>query len=332
MAVSLALAHENRVLPENPWLAWNLTPDIVFLTGVVAALYVAGWRRRNGRASAVPAWRHVSFFGGLGLIFLSLQSPLDTLSEHNFFLHQVQHLLLHGAGPLFLMLAAPQIMLGAGLPRWARRWLLQPLSSNGALRAVFSVLAHPSVATLLFVGSIYFWQIPRYHELAVLNDGVHYLMHVTLLVTGLIFFWRVFDPRPAPLGAAHGRRVVMLWVAAVANILIGAVLTLKTTVLYPAYDTLGRMFLDAMPDERYGALTLWIPGGMMYLFAALFLIRIWADSDDRQESRQRRGLSAGPTPADQRRANRTLALRVALIGVAVFVAILGIGVIRSVFL
>ena len=109
-------AHVETSPVGNPWTAWQFTPDIVLGTLFVCALYTLGIRARGKRQRPVPWWRHLSFFGGLLLIFAALQSPLDVLSEHGFAIHQLQHLLLHTAGPMFLMLAAPQILLTAGMP------------------------------------------------------------------------------------------------------------------------------------------------------------------------------------------------------------------------
>jgi len=196
----------------NPCSAWQFTPDIVLVTLLVAVLYGVGlWRSRN-KQQATRRWHGVSFYAGLAAMFLALQSPIDTFSEHVFALHQVQHLLLHSLGPMLLMLAAPQGLLIAGIPEWLRRYVLAPVISSRAVRATFGFVSRPAVATLLFVGTLYFWQIPRYHDLAVLNDAVHYSMHVTMLAAGLVFFWRVFDPRPAPLGTRYLVRATMLWV------------------------------------------------------------------------------------------------------------------------
>ena len=69
--------------------------------------------------------------------------------------------------------------------------------------------------------------IPRWHDIAILNEPIHYTWHVTLLVSGLFFFSTIFDPRPAPAGARLGTRLIMFWCAAMGNILLGAFLTFK---------------------------------------------------------------------------------------------------------
>jgi len=336
------LAHVETSPAENPWTTWPFTPDIVVGTLIVGALYALGMAARAGRQNPLPWWRHASFFGGLLLVFLALQSPADVISEHVFAIHQIQHLLLHTAGPMFLMLAAPQILLTAGTPEALRRWVLVPIMESRIIRGVFRFLSHPAVATLLFTGSLYFWQIPHYHDLALLNKGVHYLMHATMLVAGLVFFWRVFDPRPAPLGARYGVRLAMLWITVVGNILIGAVLTLKNSVLYPAYDQLGRWFgFTALPDEQLGGIVLWIPGSMMCVLAILVVVALWGMHDTRADKRRQRGIGPAEPHLDSldldlavaasvaASRNRALALRLGMIALAVFAALIGIVVLSQ---
>jgi len=330
-------AHVETSPVGNPWTAWQFTPDIVLGTLFVGVLYALGIRARGKRQRPMSWWRHLSFFGGLLLVFAALQSPLDVLSEHGFAIHQLQHLLLHTAGPMFLMLAAPQILLTAGTPELLRRRVLAPVMESRGIRGFFRFLSRPAVATLMFVGSLYFWQIPRYHDLAVLNDGVHYLMHATMLVAGLVFFWRVFDPRPSPPGASYGVRLAMLWATVVGNILIGAMLTLKNSVLYPAYDALGRWFgVAALPDERLGGIALWIPGSMMCVLAILVVVALWGSQDSRADDRRQRGVGpladrAAASAADPAAAtrlvasrNRALALRLGMIVLAVFAGLIGV--------
>ncbi len=335
-------AHVETSAAANPWTTWPFTPDIVLGTLVMGALYAFGIAARGARQRPVPWWRHMSFFGGLLLVFLALQSPADVISEHVFAIHQIQHLLLHTVGPMFLMLAAPQILLTAGLPEPLRRWVLAPIMENGLMRGLFRFLSQPVVATVIFTGSLYFWQIPHYHDVALLNTSVHYLMHATMLVAGLVFFWRVFDPRPAPLGARYGVRLAMLWITVVGNILIGAVLTLKSSVLYPAYDQLGRWFgFTALPDEQLGGIVLWIPGSMMCVLAILVVVALWGSHDTRIDERRQRGiapveprldgLSAGSTATGSGAGarNRALALRLGMIALAVFGALIAIVVLSQ---
>ena len=55
-----ALAHDGAALTDaTAWSAWDLTPDIVLPTLLVAWIYIRGMIRRRDAAAATPWWRHV---------------------------------------------------------------------------------------------------------------------------------------------------------------------------------------------------------------------------------------------------------------------------------
>ena len=257
-----ALAHEDATLTgQTAWAAWHLTPDIVIPTALVAIVYIVGLLRRRAITEPLPPWRHAAFFGGLAAVFLSLQSPIDPIAERLFWMHQIQHLLLRTIGPMMIALAWPQGILSAGLRATLGGNVLKPLASNGPLRSVFRFLARPAVATILFIAALYVWEVPRYHNLALVNEAVHYVMHVTMLVAGILFWWRIFDRRPAPQGLGYGMRLMMLWVVTLSNIVLGAYTTLRSDVLYSAYDVTGRLFgYSALGDEQLGGIDHLDPG------------------------------------------------------------------------
>ncbi len=340
LAAHGAYAHGVLEPGENAWTAWNLTPEVTLGTLLVAGLYAAGlWRRRH-KTDPVRVWRHAAFFAGLAAIFLALQSPIDPMAERVFVMHQVQHLLLRMIGPMLLFLAAPQGLLVAGTPDWAQRRIVTPVITNSVVRGSVGVLAHPVTVTGLFIGTLYFWQIPKFHNMALLNDYMHYLMHVSMLLPGLLFFWRVFDTRPAPQGTRYGVRLMMLWVMILSNIVIGSYLAFKPLVLYSAYAQLGRLWdLSALSDETLGGAFIWIPSSMMGLLAILIVVHMWGRHETKEEQRRsmmlrRRGYGHNEPPMTAAELiqgaaakNREMALGLTVFVIAVFTTAIAIGVI-----
>jgi putative membrane protein len=334
-----AAASAHGAAASETWNTWSLTPDIVIPTVIVVAIYVAGILRRSSAASGgAHAWRHVAFLGGVAAIFLSLESPLDSLAERLFSFHQIQHLLLRMIGPMLIMLAAPQAMLIAGLPSAVRRGALGPLLGSRTARGLFAPLVNPVVNTALFIAALYVWEIPALHNAAILNDPIHYAMHVTMLLAGLLFWWRIFDARPAPVSTRYGVRLMMLWVVTLSNIAIGAYTTLKTTRLYPAYDVAGRPFhMAPLADESIGGFIMWVPGSMMCLAAIIIVANFWGRHETRMDAVRERLISSGdgadyPTTgaalvAGARTRNRTLAIgfgafAFVMFAVAILIAVL----------
>ena len=233
---------------------------------------------------------------------------------------------------MLILLAQPQAALMRGMPEWLRRRVFGPVVGSRGVRRSFGFFAQPAVATILFVGVSWFWMKPKWHDIAILNEPIHYAWHVSLLVTGLFFFSTIFDPRPAPAGPRLGTRLIMFWCAAMGNILLGAFLTFKTVPLYHAYDVMGRMFgLDAVTDEQIGGLTMWIPGTMMFAVSAILILHRWGVDEERAAARRRRmgteEAHAAARAGSLMRSNRALAVglgsfAVLVLGVALTTAIL----------
>jgi len=343
VGIADALAHGALSPGQNLWAAWDLTPEITLGTLLAAGLYATGlWRRRH-KTDAVRIWRHVSFFAGLAAIFLAFQSPIDPIAERVFLMHQVQHLLLRLLGPMLLFLAAPQGLLVAGTPDWAQRRIVTPIMTNDVVRGAFGILVHPAIVTALFIGTLYFWQIPKFHNLALLNDKLHYLMHASMLLPGLLFFWRIFDFRPAPMGTRYGVRLMMLWIMILSNIVIGSYIAFKRPVLYSAYAELGRLgSFSALADELLGGVLIWIPSSMTGLVAVLIVVHMWGRHETKEEHRRtarllRQGYGRNEPPmtaADliqgAAEKNRTMALGFTVFVIAIFAAAIAIGMISNV--
>ena len=334
MAASPAFAHTEAALTEQTaWSAWELTPDVVILSALAVLFYGVGVARR--RAFSEPEiWRHLMYFGGVGAVFLSLASPIDPIAEHLFFVHQIQHLWLRMIGPMLIALSWPQAILAAGLRATFGRNLLKPIASHSTVGHVFHVLGDPVVATILFVAALYAWEVPAYHDFAQLNEPVHYLMHVTMLLAGLLFWWRVFDRRPAPQGLRYGVRLMMLWLATISNIVLGAYTVLKAPVLYHAYEVTGRLFgFAALADEQIGGIIIWIPGSMMCLVAVLIVIHSWGEHEttvaERNAALPGPDITAATLIAETRPKNRALAVGLVLFVAIVFTSAFAAGIMAS---
>jgi putative membrane protein len=313
-----AAAHGDAIRPGEPIMAmWQFEPEIVLGLLIAAGLYLAGIRR----GAAGQWWRHALFFGGLAALALALLSPIEPLADHVFVIHQVEHMLLRTIGPMLLLLSQPQATLMRGMPDPLRRDLVGPVIANPSVRRTFAFFSQGAVATLLFVGVSWFWMIPRWHDIAILDEPIHYTWHVTLLLSGLFFFSAIFDPRPAPAGPRLGTRLVMFWCAAMGNIILGAYLTFKNVPIYHAYDVMGRMFgLGAVADEQIGGLTMWIPGCMMFAVSALLILHRWGLDEERADARRKR-MGTAEAHAAARAANLARNNRALAVGLGSFVAL-----------
>jgi putative membrane protein len=264
-------------VPAIVWNRWSLEPAVVIPIVIVCLLYGVGALRRRAPLSAAQLWRHASFAGGMATLWLTLASPLNAMAVHLYLMQQIQDALLVILVPILLVVARPGTTFMAALPA-----ALHPAPLPEAARGSFNLLTGATVATALFIGAVFVWQYPPYHDAAILSAPVRAAMHLSLIAVGLLFWWRIFDIAPAPIGLGFGRRLMMLWIVALTHIGLGAYLTLKETILYAAYDVTGRLFgISPLTDEATGGFIIWVPSALLCLAAAIMVIHMWGRHEDR---------------------------------------------------
>src|SRR6516162_1202762 len=88
--------------------SWPFDPWLIVMLIVPAALYLRGWlvlhRRDSARWHSGQLW---AFFGGLGVLFLALASPIEPFAALLLQVHMLQHLLLMMVAPPLLWLGTP---------------------------------------------------------------------------------------------------------------------------------------------------------------------------------------------------------------------------------
>lgn len=123
-------------------------------------------------------------------------------------------------------------------------------------------------------------------------------MHFSMLLAGLFFYFCVFDPRSPPAGSGYGARVFALLAALLVNIGLGAYLSYKESVLYPAYGMAERVGLAPLMDERVGGLIQYVPGSMMFVVAVLLVLAAWRRRELRLSDWRERGFARRPYGRD----------------------------------
>jgi putative membrane protein len=266
---------------------WEFSPTVLVAFAGAAALFWRGLRRRRQAGLTTGLGRTLSFYVGLLLSYAVLQTYVDYLSQHMFWVHRAQHLVLHHLGPFLIMLAVPHEVLRWGLPTRLRDRVLLPLWQSWPLRHLYRLVQNPLVSPLLFVGLIYFWLMPSIHFDAMLSASRYQLMNWSMLVDGLLFWWLVLDPRPPREHGTLGypARIVMLWAIMLPQIAIGAHIALSKSVLYDVYSVCGRAWpVSPLVDQETGGIVTWIPAAMMSVLAILLVLRMWMHHSARTEA------------------------------------------------
>lgn len=256
---------------------------LVFL--LVALLYWRGQRRLQAAGTPVIWWQAWLFYGCWIAAYVALETQFDYYAQFIFFMHRLQHLLLHHLLAFLLALSMPFAVLNAGLgDAFPRHWWPFRL-----LSAVVRWLMHPLVASLVFVGLIVFWLYPPVHLAAMLNYPLYLTMNWSMLVDGLLFWPMILDNRiAARVGAkAYGVRLAVLAFTLIAQVLIGASITFSDAGLYDIYTVCGRPWaILPATDQVLGGLLTWIPPAMMAALAALIVFNFYLrDESAREQAR-----------------------------------------------
>lgn len=273
---------------------YEFSPAVLLVCGTAALLF-----RRGRRVVTMERGRVAMFWLGLGLMYGVLQTHYDYYAQHMFFLHRLQHLILHHVAPFLIALAAPAEALAAGLPDAMRLRVVAPSPFGSALRHGYRAVQQPMVASLLFVGLIYLWLTPPLHFYAMLNVPLYDAMNWGMALDGLLFWWMVFNRRAVGSrdGSHYGGRILLLFLVMVPQSVIGAHIALSHRELYDVYGVCGRAWpLSPDVDQQIGGLVTWIPPGMMSIAGALVLLHRWRTRREAEEGI----LEAGGDPCRNR--------------------------------
>jgi cytochrome c oxidase assembly factor CtaG len=287
--VGPALAHGSEAATAVG-AGWQIAVGVPLL--VAGGLYWRGLRRawrRAGPGRGVRRSEALAFGAGLAVLAVMLVLPLHAWGRLHFAPHMVEHGFLTMVAAPLLAAGRPGVPYLLGLP-WSWRGRVGRLLANDRVRQFWRRLVHPGVAWSLHGGTLWLWHAPPLFEAALESEAVHYLQHLTLLVTALLF-WASLLPRRAD---TRSRIVAIfsLFTTSIHATLLGALLTLSPTVWYARYvDAEGSGGLSPLEDQQLAGLIMWVPFGVVYLAAALALLAAVL-RDDRAPPRRRRGLLA----------------------------------------
>jgi putative membrane protein len=269
--------------------AWRFDPPLV--AGLLAAgvLYLRGVGRVQ-RPDRRLANRAACFLGGLAVLWVALQSPIDAYTDTRLSVHMVQHLLLTMVAAPLLVLGTPvTLLLRAATPAFRRRRVLPLLRSRPVRLLTAPVVCWAQFALLLWASHF----SPLY-EAALRNGGVHALEHLLYIASAVLFWSPVVGVDPSPKRLSHPARLLYLFLAMPQASFLGLAMWGSSQVLYPAYQAaLGPAALD---DQRLAG-TIMGSAGMLVMVPALGLVLLdWLAREERDAVRTdaRVGLEGKP--------------------------------------
>lgn len=223
------------------WLGrWNLDP--VLGAGLLLAIVL--WRRS---APGDAAGRRRSLRGAWALTVLLYVSPLCALSSAFFTVRVVHHIAL-------VLWVAP--LLAHGLAPWLRRLPTPPWRCT-------------AIAALTF----WVWHAPAAYAAALSSNAAYALMQLTLLASATVFWVAVRRSGPVvAMGAILATTVLMG--------LLGALITFAAQPLYaPHLASTLSWGVAPLQDQQLAGITMWAPGSLAYLAAAVWIGWRWMHAE-----------------------------------------------------
>jgi putative membrane protein len=202
----------------------------------------------------------------LGVLFLTLMSPINTLADgYLFSAHMLQHILLLLVVPALLLLSLPSSLSLAVRPRF---------------------LGHPFAGWVAGVGAMWFWHAPAMCNAAASSVPVHALQTGSLLVLGSLFWRQILAPRDEERLSPPGA-VIYLFSACVTCSVLGIIITFSPVTVCSNYSMSPANHLELLQiirsgwgispdrDQQIGGLLMWVPMCLIYLSAIFAQIARW---------------------------------------------------------
>ena len=225
------------------WLSrWNLDP---VLGAVLLLLALALWRVPVGHG--VTPRRRLSLRCAWALTALLYMSPLCALSSAFLTMRVIHHIAV-------VLVMAP--LLAFGLEPWLRR-LPTSLCSATAIAAV----------------TFWTWHAPAPYAAALSSVLIYALMQFTLLASAMGFWIAVRRSGPVAAMAAILATTVSMG-------LLGALITFAGRPLYaPHFASTLRWGVSPLEDQQLAGITMWAPGSIAYLAAAMGIGWRWLNAE-----------------------------------------------------
>ncbi|MDB6009701.1 MAG: hypothetical protein JWL65_1951 [Gammaproteobacteria bacterium] len=220
---------------------FNLDPLLIGALFALTVIHVASGHDRRHRTYAACGWLTAT---------IAFLSPLCALSVALFSARIAQHMIL-------LLVAAPLIALG---------WPTRRPATDSEGRTVW-------VAAGVFMMALWGWHMPAPYDATFTSAVLYWTMHITLFGSGIVL-WRELLNHPA------WRIAPVLIVGLLTSVqmgLLAAILTLaRRPLFFPHLTTTQIWGLTPLQDQQLGGILMWVPGILLFLWAAIrSLRRLW---------------------------------------------------------
>ncbi|WUH96577.1 bifunctional copper resistance protein CopD/cytochrome c oxidase assembly protein [Spirillospora sp. NBC_00431] len=289
-----------EITPARLATLWQLDLLFVVLVGALGGLYLAAAVRLRRRGDTWPMGRTVAWVIGLVTMVAVTQTGVAKYAPILFSVHMAQHMVLNMLTPIFLVLGAPvTLALRALKParirgdRGPREWLTAMLHSR-----YVAIIAHPVVATFIFVVSTFALYFTSLFEAAMRNHLGHMAMSLHFLLAGSLFFWVLLGVDPAPKKLPYPGRLLLLFVTMPFHAFFGiALMNLSQALARGWYTTVDPPWgTTILKDQHTGGAIAWGFGEVPTFIVLIVLAFQWYMHDQRQARRLDRKADRAAAP------------------------------------
>lgn len=251
-----------------PW-SFSFEPLFLVLAAVAAVAYTRAARRDHP-----SRWRIASFATGLALVAGTLNSPLETLSDHYLLLiHLLQNAMIADWAP-------PLLLLGL-TPAMRRR-----VAVRGGLW--FHRVTDPRFTLPFWLVAWYGVHVPAFYDWALRSQWPLNLEHTILITAGLCFWWPLLEPEPRRL--TIGPTLAYLGIAFLTSPWLSLILIFTMHPLYTFYEHVPRLWgLSATEDQNLGGILMNVElTAIFFALLVYYLLHLLAEEERLQQERDAR--------------------------------------------
>jgi putative membrane protein len=240
-------------------VSWPFDPTVY--AGLVAAFFGHAWlARRVDDAQS----KHTLYFGlGLVTLWVALETPIDTVSDHYLdSVHMLQHVLLGFVAPPLMLLGLSPDMAGV-------------LSRFPFVRAITEPIAAQVVAAAVMIA----WHVPALYDATLRSESLHVVEHLTFIGAGLVLYWPVLQSTSIHARWKLSPPIMLLYmlVATLPQDAIALILLFSREPFYAFYIYVPRLYPSLTPviDQTLAGAVLMVLGKATFIVAGLAVFFRW---------------------------------------------------------
>jgi cytochrome c oxidase assembly factor CtaG len=208
--------------------------------------------------------KHTLYFGlGLVTLWVALETPIDTISDHYLdSVHMLQHVLLGFVAP-------PLMLLG-----------LSPGMAGLLVRFPFvRAITEPIPAQVVAAGVMIAWHLPPLYDATLRSESLHVVEHLMFIGAGLVLYWPMLEVTSAYARwqMSPGVKLLYMLAATLPQDGVALVLLFSRVPFYEFYSQVPRLVPSLTPliDQTLAGATLMVLGKLTMGIAALAVFFRW---------------------------------------------------------